>query len=386
MQELSLAGIDQGKLELRRRLEERRITRWKVLPPIRFLFSLFGVQCFPRGELVSVTGKQKCGKTFVCSILMALATVRQHMGFVRLEDEPLHVLWVDTEQSDTTTQDILRDRLARMVGLDNFDDDRYDIFNLRIDNWQDRMPEVEEAVDMCRPDLMILDGVRDVVGDINNYQMAQDTVEQLLHLASGNYADGVRKPFCMVCVLHENKAAEDKTLRGAIGSELQNKCFEQFASEKSDVGVFTFMQTHTRKYSVDEQLKFVVGSDGLPRGFTEVTAPPAAIADDGREVAMGCAPTPEGYKDRYGRYDVEKIFREALSDGRPARASDLCDRVMQMAGISSRRIYERLREEAVRGGVMVRNEMSAHKVYYCLPEHVDAKKQELEFDDGEAPF
>ena len=49
-------------------LEKMRITPEKQLEPMEFLFRLFGRPCFPRRELVAITGKAKSGKTFVTSI------------------------------------------------------------------------------------------------------------------------------------------------------------------------------------------------------------------------------------------------------------------------------------------------------------------------------
>ena len=45
-------------------LEQLRITPEKELEPMEFLFRLFGKPCFPRRELVAITGKAKSGKTF----------------------------------------------------------------------------------------------------------------------------------------------------------------------------------------------------------------------------------------------------------------------------------------------------------------------------------
>ena len=38
------------------KLETLRITSEKALKPMDFLFRLFGKPCFPRGELVAITG------------------------------------------------------------------------------------------------------------------------------------------------------------------------------------------------------------------------------------------------------------------------------------------------------------------------------------------
>ena len=97
------------------RIEERRITPSKELPKMEFLFRLFHKPCFPRGELVALSGKAKSGKTFVSSILMALSFRSQVLSVERIEPKRLHVLWYDTEQSEESTQDILRSRIIPMT-------------------------------------------------------------------------------------------------------------------------------------------------------------------------------------------------------------------------------------------------------------------------------
>jgi len=345
--ELSLAGTDTNFREFAKVLEERRITRDKEIPPIEFLFSLSDVPCFPRGELVAITGKHKCGKTFVCSMLMSLAIREECLDFKRLVDGPLKVLWIDTEQSDTTTQDILRDRLVGMIGADGFPDSQFDIFNLRMDNWQVRMPLVECAMKLSHPDLVIFDGVRDVVGNINDYEAAQNTVEQLLHLVS-------EYKCCMVCVLHENKSLEDHTIRGAIGTELQNKCFEQYCSEKLDDKSFVFKQTHTRKYDIEDALKFKIDENGLPISLYASSTNPIVVKRS------------NPYKTEDGDYDIKRLFTDAFGDKPQLRASELRDIVFSLCDFVSLSAYDYLRKEALKSGVIVRTELSKKNVFYSL--------------------
>ena len=109
-----------------RLLEALRITRDKELPPMHFLFRIFGKPCFPRGELVAVTGKAKSGKTLFNTLLMACCANSQALQVRRNPPEaadtdappepaPIRVLWFDTEQSEQSTQDILKNRLLRMI-------------------------------------------------------------------------------------------------------------------------------------------------------------------------------------------------------------------------------------------------------------------------------
>ena len=100
-------------------LEQLRITPEKQLKPMEFLFHLYGKPCFPKRELVAITGKAKSGKTFVTSMLMACCQSRDVLAFQRIGDEPLRVLWYDTEQSDESTQDILKNRIIRLLNNTN---------------------------------------------------------------------------------------------------------------------------------------------------------------------------------------------------------------------------------------------------------------------------
>ena len=164
-EELALAGEASGLSPTLLDLEKNRITSTKELPPIEFLFSLFDEPCFPRKELVAFTGRAKSGKTFVMSMLMVLCTVAEVLYFRRLAENKLRLLWYDTEQSDNSTQDILRNRIIplfhRVAGSDEtFPEDMFDIFNVRNVDRDKREDYLFAAIEYYKPDLVILDGIQ----------------------------------------------------------------------------------------------------------------------------------------------------------------------------------------------------------------------------------
>ena len=238
------------------KLLKHRITADTVLPKMEFLFRLFGVPCFPRGELVAVAGKAKSGKTFFLSTLMSLLKGR--------------ILWYDTEQSEQSTQDILINRItplrkARLPDIEANTDapcaDGEDLFafNVRCENGEERLRLFSTAVAYLKPDLVVLDGVRDLISDINDGVEAQRITEQLMTLAQRHHC-------CIICVLHQNKSDGDRNLRGWIGTELTNKVFEVYACEKlKGSSTFRVEQTHSRKYDIGRELYYQVDADtGLP--------------------------------------------------------------------------------------------------------------------------
>ena len=402
-EELAKAGTDP---ELIAKLKKDRITADKELPPMEFLLKLFDVPCCPRGELVAFTGKAKSGKTFVMSMMMAAASAAEALAFRRTTFEPLQVLWIDTEQSDQSTQDILRNRLIPMVcgdggnaavqttppagtppelggdggglnkrtfrppqtppdsggeNITTFPESMYDIFNVRTESWQERMPLLLAAIDLCRPDLVILDGVRDLVDDINNGQLAHDVTERLMRVAQ-------HARCCIVCVIHQNKAAEDRTLRGSIGTELTNKAFEVYECEKMMPSrTFVLTQKLTRKYDITDPLYFTVDDRGLPH---QVGAP--ATGEVKSVVTVDSISRQTGLKAQYlivrddGSWEVnyQQLFRDALARRGELCGGELRDRVMGLCGMKSAFQYSELLEKAKADGILCMRKAGKRHYYW----------------------
>ena len=319
----------------------RRITPDTTVPQHDFLFRWGNQPCYARGELVALTGKAKSGKTFVCSLLMALAVRSQIMGLSRLHDKPLRVVWIDTEQSEDSTHEILCHRIGALIG-EPIPDDQFFVYNLRRDNWQDRLAWAELCIVQAKPDLVIFDGIRDVVGDINNYTEAQTVLDKLLSLASWTQA-------CIVCVLHQNKALEDKTLRGALGTELQNKSYETYECQKDpETRRFTLRQTATRKYDITAKLEFSINAEGLP----VLSANPLLSSSD-------------SISSNEQSLNATEVFTTVLA-GKELRAGDLRAQVKQRFQIRNDDTFKRLFAIAQSDGLIVRRQVSEREVYYSL--------------------
>jgi len=377
-------------------LEQLRITPEKELPKMEFLFQLFGKPCFPRRELVAITGKAKSGKTFVTSMLMAVGNLNVNVNLnicqlplKRMREEPFKVMWYDTEQSDESTQDILRNRIVPMIkthplplpvmegsgypqGQNQMDElftprpnreglgvGLFDVFNVRGMPWKERRDLLCEAVTRCKPDLVIVDGIRDLVNDINDGVLAQEVMEELMHLATEHDC-------CIVCVLHQNKSGEDHNLRGWIGTELMNKAFEVYSCEKlMPQRIFSLEQTLTRKYDIERTMYFEVGDDGLP-----VTS---SNPSQGREKERGeqLPPLNQTYRvcDEEGRrsFDVMRLFLDAMRGEDEVGGGELRERVMQLSGIAIPFKYNQLLTEALNQKIIERVMRGGRTFYRPAP-------------------
>ena len=370
-----------------RLLEQLRITRDKELPPMHFLFRIFGKPCFPRGELVAVTGKAKSGKTLFNSLLMACCVNCEVLQVQRPPEEgdgscpcqPVRCLWYDTEQSEQSTQDILKNRILRMIEGDN----NFDIFNVRCLHYEERMRLFLTAVRKYRPALVVLDGVRDLLADINDGIRAQEVVEDLMKLAQ-------ETDCCLVCVLHQNKGAEDRNPRGWIGTELMNKAFEVYACEKlKPENIFMVEQTHTRKYDLGELMFFRMDPE------TELQVACEAPARLGVATAIAAeqqgAPLPHMNRE-YLEFDdnnrphpkMNELFYEVLKAG-PLYYNEMQTRVQKLLNCGMRMwnfMFNTMRDR----GAIVRVVNREGKAVWQLPTVDPVKPMQTNLFDPAADF
>ena len=341
-------------------LEKHRITCDRKLEPMDFLFQLFGRPCFPRKELVGITGKAKSGKTFLVSMLMSCCVVRDVLSFHRQGDLPLRLLWYDTEQSDESTQDILRNRIMPMTGMACKQADvekQIDVFNVRGVPWKDRRSLLVEAVEHYAPDLVIVDGIRDLVDDINDGVLAQEVMEELLHLAD-------KSGCCIVCILHQNKGSEDHNLRGWIGTELMHKAFETYACEKLlPDRIFEVKQTLTRKYDITDSLYFRINQDGLPVACQGAQAAGNSVTDNYPQLNKSYIVRDEN--DQW-HVNVELLFGDAIGCSPQMSGQNLKDTVMSIGNIKSWKFYNQLLDEALASGFIVKSFDHVGHVIYAL--------------------
>ena len=378
--ELQLAGTDPKLRKRWNTLEERRITAEKEIPPMEFLFKLFNKPCFPRGELVAITGKAKSGKTFMSTILMVAAFTQRcldlkrhidltdHTDFLSHAERkemkemyPLRVMWYDTEQSEESTQDILRNRLIAMA--QTIPEGKLDIFNVRGEFWQERLPLLEAAIGRFQPDLVILDGIRDLTDDINDGVKAQQIIERLMHMASTRHC-------CIVCIMHQNKAQEDRSMRGWLGTELKNKSFETYECSKRD-SVFSVKQCASRKFEITDKLEFTVDGKGLPRSLTQQEAEEcSSTPSKPSEETMVRPQFNEKYilehKPKFVLFNLPLLFGDALPDGQELDEQALKQKVMDLASMTSPNLFYSVLNKAVKEGVVSQSFDSFNRKRYSL--------------------
>lgn len=376
------SGNEVPVTEEEKQLERLRITSDMELLEMEFLFRIFGKPCFPRGELVAVTGKAKSGKTLFMSMLMACCVKDEVLQVQRFKDAeleelkciPLRFLWYDTEQSMQSTQDILNNRVLRLMGEENVIE-YYDIFNVRSIHYEERLRLFQAAIYKYRPDLVLLDGVRDLLADINDGVKAQKVVERLMKIAQETGC-------CLVCVLHQNKGAEDRNLRGWIGTELMNKAFEVYSCEKvKPENIFVVEQTHTRKYDLGQLIFFRMDENSeLPVICGAPSRYGVASASQSEE--------PLPYMNReWLTFDEnnrphprrEELFYEALKAG-PLYYSELQLKVTKLLNCGTQMWNNMFREMRDKGYIVRSKNPEGKSVWMLTASQSAAKREPLQAD------
>ena len=346
----------------------QRITAETNLPPMQPLFKMFDVPCFYRGELVADCGKAKSGKTFFLSILMAACLTEKALALERhtesdkgppdpTEFKPLRVLWIDTEQSQQSTQEILRDRIIPLAkksvcnkNLSVCDSNLF-AFNLRGLGFEKRGKMVDVAMRAIKPDIAIIDGVKDLMTDINDAVQATLIMEKLMALAK-------ELNCCIVCVLHQNKSEADRNMRGSIGTELTNKAFEVFQCEViNESDAFKVTQTYSRKQKMKRKLYYRVNDQGLPEL---------------------CADYQEQPRDAQGRWMSKQTG--ALESDESMDYSDLCDLFNKaMEGRTQRPFGEVMAIALKKCGVL---DAKTYYAYFAMAEEQGIVRKEVHPDTG----
>ena len=341
------------------RLDGYRLTSETDVPEEEFLFRHFGKPCFPRKELTSIAGPAKSGKTFFTSMVMACCIRQQVMSLERVRKEPLRVMWYDTEQSRNTTKEILAKRIGRMIGHTDptgreFPDEQFFVFNVRAASIKERRELLGVAVATYRPDLVVLDGISDLLTDINDGPRATELMEELLQLAETYNCN-------ITAIIHLNRTGDKNNLRGWLGTVMLQKSFEVFnCSQVSQTETLSVEQSVSRKFRCLDTLYYEIDQDGIP--FT--TQKPDIQPRDTQGRWTKATPCPKDTlnhdyiiehsdkTDTPWEWDLRRLFSDAMGNLPSMSDEQLKLAVMKLSRIRQYQYYYKVLDEAEKQGVV----------------------------------
>ena len=224
--------------------QERKIDRDKFLidlskqyPEIEYTMKINGIATFPKGNLQAIKAKAKQGKTHTNICLMAGLLRGKFLAIESLIKIP-KICYFATEEHISSVVN-LNKKVHKLCGWDTENSDEFFlVYSIRDAEIDERVTFIQEEIEREEPDIVFIDGIRDLLIDFNNIKESHELVSWLMQLA-GNYNCAI------VCVLHTNKASSDFNMRGHLGTELLNKSSDILEVGKQDE-IFVVQETENR--------------------------------------------------------------------------------------------------------------------------------------------
>lgn len=207
--------------------------------PIEFCVEMGEALFCPKREMTCIKGHAKHGKTQLVSLITAaLLGNGQPVCGLKAHRNDLNILYVDTEQSQFSTEYIV-EKALRMAGLPIEDNcPRLTAINMRKTPKVKRKDAIEEMVGTGRYDVVIVDGIKDLCLDFNDLKEADQLMVDVLAMIE-------TYDIAFVTVLHENPSGDSSKMRGHLGTEAENKAFAVYQSKKKDE-IFNIVNTECR--------------------------------------------------------------------------------------------------------------------------------------------
>ncbi len=205
-----------------------------------YLLTINGVGMFARRSLTCITGRAGQGKSqSLIPFTAAPLAQRELLGVIPLR--PIkHILWIDTEQEAWSISE-KANRLLRLMGMPDFSPTPSQLTMLttrQASSNQERLEVTKDAIEDINPDVVILDGITDMVQHMEDPDEAQQLVADWLKMID-------ERDITLFVVIHQNEGGESNKLRAFIGSELMRKA-SNILQVSVKAGCFEIEQTKSR--------------------------------------------------------------------------------------------------------------------------------------------
>ena len=234
------------------RVEQCQIVMDKYYAPKEFILKVNSIPTLSIGDIHMVQAQAKQGKTTLATILVA-ACLCGKFGVVEYAlDRDIKIALFDTEQFEYDTFIQYRNMLS-MGSVEGEDFGRLIIYNLRRYGYEERLQFIKDVIMREKPQFVIIDGLRDLIPDINDPVGCPMLVQEMMQLAS--------EAGCAILGVLHNNPGEGKA-RGWLGTEWINKCGYSFELEKN--GSVVTVKTPINRGAPVPDWQFTFGPDGRP--------------------------------------------------------------------------------------------------------------------------
>ena len=324
----SLSDEESAAQEFSNIKEKFVIDRNVDYPDPEYLIRIGDVPTLPKGNLVAISAKWKNGKTFFCDILSAIFLGSGIYANCENLIKQGKVRFIDTEQARNDTSRILKTILA-ITPEERHDDIEVSCLrgaDIATEDESDEISRYEfvrRTIEVEHPDLVIVDGIADLIYNYNDVIESQTMVNNLAALANEHNC-------CIVVVMHQNKGSHDKTMKGHIGTMLYQKCSDVFQVEK-----------HGTLFVVSHPVSRHRQSEGLVFKLDENAIPMDATADRQLQVEI---------ENQQAESNLREMFGDLIpEDGTPVKRKDIVEGLAKNYGFKKFKCYDMVKSAISQG-------------------------------------
>ena len=228
-----------------------------------YLLNINGIGMFARRSLTCITGRAGQGKSqSLIPLTAAPLAQREILGVTPLRPVK-HILWIDTEQEAWSISE-KANRLLRLMGMPDFSPTPSNLTLLttrQAASNTERLEITKDAVEDIIPDVVILDGITDMVQHMEDPDEAQQLVSDWLKMID-------ELDITLFVVIHQNESGESSKLRAFIGSELMRKA-SNILQVSVKAGCFEIQQTKSRSVPMPIYRIRIDGQGNLTQSMVE---------------------------------------------------------------------------------------------------------------------
>jgi len=235
---VSANGLSATPQELKAYLEGHQYADGLEIPDDEGILSYEGNLIGSRGNILAINGRAKSRKSVIASAIMSSAFCPEFLGFTTTLPKDPRILNFDTEQGYGDW--ILGSRrVIRDAGLEK-SPPGFLSFHSRDCTVEMRLDLLRYALETYRPDVLVIDGVVDLVYDLNSQEEATKVGGELLTWS-------VKYNCLIVVIIHLTKS--NGYMTGALGTYLEKKCQTAIKCEKveDDDNVSTISCQYARR-------------------------------------------------------------------------------------------------------------------------------------------
>ena len=211
------------------------------------------------GNFSFIQAPPKSMKSFFSSLLVSAYQTGGNSlsGKIKGERNGRKIVHFDTEQGKFHCQKVFR-RPMVMNGITQ--DEDYHTYALRTMSYKDRVDFIDyilyDKLDGKNIGLVVIDGIADLVGDVNNLEQCNEAIQKLM-----SWTDDLQ---ChVVTIIHSNFGSDKPT--GHLGSFLEKKAETQIKLEKNNVNEgWTSVECKRSRNRGFETFSFTINEQGLP--------------------------------------------------------------------------------------------------------------------------